>query len=215
VLIAVFCGFLVFERFYKKNKVVLSEFAAICLLPPLLFLVSVCALGGAPYIFRTAHIIMTSPEINYYAILFGRGPWYRYLIDFMALSPLVLILSCGFFLQYLVSKKRDGIISYLLFVSLGVFIIFNLFTKNVRYVLFLDVTLRLFAILMLKNICDRYFTKSALPLLFILVMILAAADYLSFYSYFIEGRIYDPSTAALFKANRIVPQEYFYYAIKQ
>jgi 4-amino-4-deoxy-L-arabinose transferase-like glycosyltransferase len=202
-----------FKRFYNKRKFSVLEFILICVLPPLVFAWVIAALGGAPYLLRTARIILISPRINSYAILYGKGPWYRYLIDYLALSPWIFILSCGFILQYLVSKKRDGLITYLLLVSVAVFCILNLFTKNIRYVLILDISVRLFALLMLKSLCDRYFPRAALPALFVSVLILGAADYLSFYNYFIQGRIYDPSSAALFKANLMVPQEYF-YAVK-
>ena len=34
-----------------------------------------------------------------YAILTGDGPWYRYLLDLMTVSPLVLILALGMAFQ--------------------------------------------------------------------------------------------------------------------
>lgn len=205
LLSVIFAGFLIIGALRYKLKVSLTEFIAICLLPPVLFVLALVALGGAPYIAYIAQIIIGSPGNNTYAILFGQGPWFRYLIDFFAFSPWVMILSLGFIVYYFTLKNREGIVSYFILVFLAIFCLFNLFTKNVRYVILLDVPLRLFTLFMIKELCQRYFPKAVVPAMTVCVLLLAGVDYLNFHSLFVREAVYDPVSFSLFKANHMIP----------
>ncbi|MCX5711373.1 MAG: glycosyltransferase family 39 protein [Candidatus Omnitrophica bacterium] len=205
LLSIVFAGFLLIRALYFKLRVTLAEVIAICVLPPVLFVLALIVLGGGPYIAYISQIIICSPSNNAYALLFGRGPWFRYLIDFFALSPLVMILSLGFITYYFTLKKREGTVSYFIFVFLAAFCLFNLFTKNVRYVILLDMPLRLFTLLMIKELCQRYFPKAVMPAMTVCVLLLVSADYLNFHSIFVREAVYDPVSFSLFKANHMIP----------
>jgi len=205
ILFAVFAAYLLIQAFCFKKKITLTGFILICIVPPVLSALVLVALGGAPYLWRIAQILVSSPVNNYYAILFCRGPWFRYLIDYFFLSPPVMILALGFILYYLTLKTRESTVSYFLFAFLIIFLSFNLLSKNVRYVIVLDIPLRLFALLMLKKLSERYFPKAVFASLLILTLAVSAADYLNFHKIFIKSEVYDPSSVSLFKANLLIP----------
>jgi len=205
LLSVIFAGFLIIGALYFKLRVSLTEFIAACVLPPVLFVLALVALGGVPYIAYIAQIIIGSPGSNTYAILFGQGPWFRYLIDYFTLSPWVMVLSLGFIVHYFTLKKKEGAVSYFIFVFLAAFCLFNLFTKNVRYVILLDMPLRLFTLLMIKELCQRYLAKAVFPAMTVCVLLLAGVDYLNFHSLFVREAVYDPVSFSLFKANHMIP----------
>ena len=107
VLLAIpFLVLLLMDRFVYKNEYSVKEFLSALLLPPFIALGVYALLGCLPYIFDTAKIILNSPQTNSYALLFGSGPWYRYLIDYMILSPWVVILAIGFVFYFFLNKER-------------------------------------------------------------------------------------------------------------
>jgi 4-amino-4-deoxy-L-arabinose transferase-like glycosyltransferase len=150
-------------------------------------------------------IILSSPAHNEYAILFGSGPWFRYLIDYMLLSPWVLILSSGFIFWHLASKEHDERVVYFLLAFVVLFFSLNFFTKNVRYVMVLDTPMRLFSVLMLKKLFDARFPKRAFLLISVCVAAIAVFDCLNFYNLFVRGDIYDPVSYWLLKIEHIIP----------
>ncbi|MDP2942209.1 MAG: glycosyltransferase family 39 protein, partial [Candidatus Omnitrophota bacterium] len=200
VLLSVF--FLLYLIFYKDKKYLLP----VTLFPFLIAGVVYLILAGGPSnMIKAIKIILTSPSHNEYAILFGSGPWFRYLIDYMLLSPWVVILSSGFIFWHLASKEHDERVSYFLLAFVVLFFSLNFFTKNVRYVMALDMPMRLFSVLMLKKLFETRFPKQALLLVSVSVIAIAVFDYLNFHSLFVRGEIYDPVSYWLLKIEHIIP----------
>src|SRR5206468_12166266 len=52
--------------------------------------------GGAAPLIATYQLSVSKNYELKYAILTGDGPWYRYLVDFMLVRPIVLLLAIGF-----------------------------------------------------------------------------------------------------------------------
>jgi len=61
--------------------------------------------GGLSNLIEIYHLLVTKAEHLDYAILTGDGPWYRYLVDEMVLSPIILCLAIGAGL-HLVRKNK-------------------------------------------------------------------------------------------------------------
>lgn len=195
--------FFVFYLIFRKNR----RYLLSATLFPSLAAGSVYLIlaGGAFNLVNTIKIILSSPQNNEYAILFGSGPWSRYIIDYMLLSPWVAILSSGFVFWHLASKEHDERITYFLLAFVVLFFSFNFFTKNVRYVMMLDVPMRLFCVLMLNKLFEARFPKQAFVLACVSVITISAFDYINFHNLFVSGGIYDPVTYWLLRGEHIIP----------
>jgi 4-amino-4-deoxy-L-arabinose transferase-like glycosyltransferase len=200
---------LIFIVIYKtifKGKVKWSDCLYIFIYPVfLLLLVYYFASGSLFKITEVVKVVSTTVKDNQYAILFGSGPWFRYIIDYILLSPWVAILSMGFILSYLFSKDSDEKILYFLLVFIVLFFVLNIFTKNIRYVMILDMPMRLFSVFMLKKLFENKFPKYAFILITVLVISISVFDYINFFDLFIKEGIYDPVSFSLLRAKHIIP----------
>jgi hypothetical protein len=147
------------------------------------------------------------PSINEYSVFFCRGAWFRYIVDFICLSPVTTMLALVFIVNAFVEKDtfKDYKKAFFLFLVLVVFTVLSSFdyNKNVRYVMSLDMPLRLFAVLSLSSIANRLRVSEAV--LFIMVLFLCILDYGNFLYLFCERNIYDPISYHLMVARRFIP----------
>ncbi|MCK9572176.1 MAG: glycosyltransferase family 39 protein [Candidatus Omnitrophica bacterium] len=200
-----FIIYLAYKNYILKEKVYLKEYCFVIFAPLFISGLIYLSLGCAGYLLSTVKIILNSPANNLYALNFGSGPWFRYLIDYMLLSPFVLILAIGFIAANFFETKNNRIAVYFsLVIILGLFF-FNFFTKNVRYVIFLDAPIRLLAVLALGKITQRVFPLRANVWIFAIVICLSFFDCLNFQRFFIFYNIYDPVSFLLLQASHIIP----------
>lgn len=142
----------------------------------------------------------TSP----YSAIWGQGPWYKYLIDYLMMEPftfIIALMASGFML---LSGVRDQKI--LFFFGLGVYLllIYGFISKNVRYLILLDLPIRFFAAWFVYRVIESVsFSKRDVTLGFLVVIILF--NYRSFAYYFKKANIYDTISYNLLEANHIVP----------
>ncbi len=79
-----------------------------------------------------------------YAILTGDGPWYRYLLDLLTVSPLVLLLAAGMAFQ--VRREDKEILFLLVFIVASYALMANVkYGLNLRYAAIWDLPIRLLA----------------------------------------------------------------------
>ncbi|MDD5476595.1 MAG: glycosyltransferase family 39 protein [Candidatus Omnitrophica bacterium] len=201
-----FLGWHLWQNWLMKRRIALKEFLIIYVSPCLLVALIYYCLGVLFFIPATAKIILFSPSTNNYAVFFGSGPWYRYIIDYLILSPWILILSFGYIMVILLNKgKEDKTAVFLCAFLVFNFFIFNFFTKNARYIMSIDMPMRIFALLMLDRICKRYMQNKSFIIVSILIVFLAFSDYLRFYILFVQQGIYDPMSFRLLSAVQIIP----------
>ncbi|MDD2679845.1 MAG: glycosyltransferase family 39 protein [Candidatus Omnitrophica bacterium] len=206
LLVIVFLLYFLAERFIYGKKTGLKAITALLFLPLIFTGLAYLALGCFPYMSDTLKILFGHPQPASYATLFCSGPWYRYLIDYMLLSPWVVILAIGFIFSFFLQREEDALALYFIFVFLLTFILFSVFMKNVRYVIILDTPLRLFSLLMLNSLARRVCPRQGhMKLTFVLVMVLVLFDCFNFYNLFIAKGIYDPTSFFLLKAKQIIP----------
>jgi hypothetical protein len=138
-----------------------------------------------------------------YAIAYSQGPWFRYLIDFFLLSPFTALLAIGYFF----TAGGQQVDRFLGRCTLLLFVVFSLMAlKNVRYVSFLDIPMRILAVLTLGSLSHHSaIAKFGERMLIVAVVLLAAYDLYLFYTIFIHGAVYDPVTANLARAERLIP----------
>ena len=94
----------------------------------------------------------------HYAILTGDGPWYRYLVDLMLVSPIVLLLAIGTVFRLNRTMKSEWFMS--IFIAASYLIMCNLkYGMNLRYGNMWDLPLRFLAfseIVWLASFAKRY-----------------------------------------------------------
>jgi len=205
LLSPIFVVFLLMYKFLFKREVRLMDFLSVSIFPFLIVGMVYLSVGGLTHTLQTIRIILHSPKTNPHAIAFGQGPWFRYIIDFMLLSPWVVLCSIGFIFSYFLSERRHDLEVFAIVFAVLSYFLFNFFTKNVRYVMMLDIPMRLFTVLLLKEIISRSVPRHATLVLTLLILGLALLDYMNFYTLFLEQGIYDPISHALLKSKRFIP----------
>lgn len=94
-----------------------------------------------------------------FAIRTGDGPWYRYLVDLMLVSPLVVILAIGALFQIDRERHRPQLFMAL-FIAASYLVMCNLpYAMNLRYANMWDAPLRLLAFTQLVLLADRFGRK--------------------------------------------------------
>ncbi|MBU4376953.1 MAG: glycosyltransferase family 39 protein, partial [Candidatus Omnitrophica bacterium] len=204
LLIPVFISYLFIRKYGLKKDVMRNDFLSASIYPAAITAaIYLIASGSVSNVLKIARIIISSPATNQYAVLYCSGSWIRYITDFFLISPLVLLFALGFIISYLSSKKRDVKIAYFLIVTVVYYLILNLFAKNIRYAMLLDIPLRLFALGAVLRLTENRGGKYRHLYAPIIILALAAYDYMSFYRLFIADGIYDPVSALLLSARGI------------
>lgn len=168
----------------------------------------VLAAGGVGPLVTVFRGILAGPGSNPYTIEYGSGPWYRYVVDFVVLSHAPTLLAVGFAGSFLVRVARGGyerVHAY--FGVLAALLLFehSFVTKNARYLMLLELPLRLYSIGMLAELARAPRSARAAAAVTAAVASLAWLDVRSFEALFVAGRAYDPVSAFLLVLRGIVP----------
>jgi hypothetical protein len=115
--------------------------------------------GGLGTTIEIYRLLVSKASVLEYAIVTGDGPWYRYLIDLMTVSPVILVLAIGGIFR-LRSTERAGMF-LLLFVAASFLVMANIrYGMNLRYTNMWDFPLRYLAMLCLWGIIPRKSTQA-------------------------------------------------------
>lgn len=130
-----------------------------------------------------------------YGMQYGSGGWYQYLIDFFLLSPPATLLFFGA-VAYLIfnrSKPFDhGNILYIfLFFWIYIIIVYHVFSKNVRYVGFLEWIHYLFAVLFIVKLTEYFSFKRNNLIISSVFFIILWLNVSNFNNIFITNAVYD------------------------
>lgn len=175
------------------------------------------AAGGLSPILETARIILNSPATNKYAIEFGSGPWQRYLVDFIAVSPLPT-LGAILYIGYSFGGKTatqsgehetaHALGRYMAFVAALLLLEYALFTKNLRYVAVLDIPIRVLCALFLVRVAEK--STLCKGLVYAATPLLCAKGVHTYLTLFIKGDVYDPLTFFLLRGLHMIPSHLNY-----
>jgi 4-amino-4-deoxy-L-arabinose transferase-like glycosyltransferase len=196
VLSAFFVFYILWNRaFLDRGSAVLGPLLAVIAAIAAALATFTAVTGSPKALASLASIILTSPATNEYAVRFQSGGLERYIKDFFLVSPAVLILGVAYCLQYFVRQddRYAGQFFLIVFFIVG-YIGFSFFSKNLRYVLALDVPLRIMA----SALCVRsasYIPRWGAPIAASACLFLCATDLSLFNYYFLVHSIYDPVTA--------------------
>jgi 4-amino-4-deoxy-L-arabinose transferase-like glycosyltransferase len=163
--------------------------------------------------FKIGRAMTSGLGTNEYVTQYQNGPWHRYLIDWISLSPLVLLLLPAAVYAVNVSPSCPPSHRFLSWVLVGYFLIitFSGISFNVRYMLLLEIPARVLVALFLLSFVRgegvgagwragwRTAGVSAL------LMINAVVEWGIFRQVFLVEKVYDPVSYTLLKALRFIP----------
>lgn len=153
----VYCALaiVVFANRWLKYGTVTPRFLTFSVIGPATgVLVLVVLAGGFEPFIGVYQTLVAKAQNLPYAQQTGDGPWYRYLLDIMTVSPIVLVLALGA-LFALVPQRRE--LAFLaLFVAGSYLIMCNVkYGMNLRYASIWELPLRTAAFAMVWHLCSR------------------------------------------------------------
>jgi len=100
--------------------------------------------GGAGPLMATYQLSVSKNYELKYAILTGDGPWHRYLVDLMLVSPIILLLAIGSAFNLRRANKAGWF--FLIFIAASYLVMCNIkYGMNLRYANMWDLPLRVLA----------------------------------------------------------------------
>jgi 4-amino-4-deoxy-L-arabinose transferase-like glycosyltransferase len=107
--------------------------------------------GGLANLIETYRLLVTKASVAHYAIMTGDGPWYRYLVDLLLVSPIILILAIGALFRLNRTMKPE--LYFVVFIAASYLIMCNVkYGMNLRYANIWDMPLRFLAISCLSGL---------------------------------------------------------------
>lgn len=183
--------------------VVTPRLLAVMVLGPLAGVLGLMTLAGGP-----AELVATyqqSVSKNYtlpYAIKTGDGPWYRYFVDLMLVSPVVLIFAIGEMFRLSRARKKEWFVT--IFMAASFLIMCNIkYGMNLRYANMWDMPLRLLAVCQWSALCARLQQRRELVLTLGIVA-LCVMEVRQYSILFVQHDLYELVTGGLVWALQIV-----------
>ncbi len=161
------------------------------------------ALCGGPENFMTVYLLLVEKAYTLqYAILTGDGPWYRYLVDLLLSSPLVLLLAVG--AVFRLDKKEPAPLYLALFVGITYLIMCNIkYGMNLRYTNMWDMPLRCLAFGQMAWLSAKLPRHRDLALM-AMVGLVCALELRNYATFFMEFPLYELVSEGLLRALKIL-----------
>jgi len=195
-------GLVVTNRWAKFGTVTPGLLIAGIIGPALGVLALVLLAGGFPQFTEIYHLLVTKAETLTYAIKTGDGPWYRYVVDLLLLSPLVLILAIGgVFTQV---RKRPAYVYLVAFVGFSYAVMCNVrYGMNLRYASIWDLPLRALAAAQVGALAARFGSWQSW-VTGVAIAALCAYDLRQYHLFFVHGGLYELVTGGLLQVVKIL-----------
>ncbi len=170
--------------------------------PLLGFVILVFLAGGLSNLVTTYQLSVSKNFQLAYAVVTGDGPWYRYLVDILLVSPIVLILAIGAAFRLDRTQKPELFLS--LFVAASYLVMCNIkYGMNLRYTNMWDMPLRFLAfsqIIYLFSSLRRYRTV----IVCLTVALLCALELRQYFILFVRYPLYELVSEGLLRALKIL-----------
>ncbi|HEX4662164.1 MAG TPA: hypothetical protein VH144_00960, partial [Candidatus Saccharimonadales bacterium] len=140
---------------------------------------------------------------NPYSILAQDGAWFRYLVDFILVSPLIVAFALGAIFQLRRKDRADVFLAVFLALSfVGMSSIS--YGMSLRYAAYWDLPLRWLAVSQVIQLTRRFGKERAVFISVTILTILVVIDLFQYWRYFVHGQIYDPVSFQLLRASRLI-----------
>lgn len=197
-----FLGIIAANRFLRYG-VASRVLLLLTLAGPLLglaILVSLC--GGLTIFLDVYRLLVAKASVLPYAIATGDGPWYRYLIDLMLMSPLVFLLAWAAVFRLKLTDKP--LLFLLVFVAATYLLMCNVrYGMNLRYTNMWDMPLRYMAVSCIFD-CLQPIRRYRGAMTVIAVAFLCAIDLRQYSIFFVQNDLYELVTGGLLRALQIL-----------
>jgi len=175
---------------------------AVLVVAPLIYLlveIGICgSIGNLIDTYRTYAALQSKLS---YTLQYEKGPWFHYLLDFLAIAPLVFVSGIiGLSTTKTEESIRHGRNLALIYLASAILLFAQLPIINIRLVLFVEMFLRLGAVLGIVHIASLLPTKWMRTAILGLISLLILSDSFQFYQIFIKGNVYSPTTFLLLRA---------------
>ncbi len=184
-------------------------FLPLLVAPAVCALVYVVAAGGVAPVLELVDIIVNSPETNQYAQRWGSGPWYRYVVDFLLMSPWPPLLCLAALGALLARSRVDTVEPRIAFFALVLVMLiaeYALFTKNLRYVAVLELPIRILAVHFLWSLTAARGRVQWIALCVALVLWNSGSELATFDAFFVQNEVYDPVSRMLLRFREFIPR---------
>ena len=189
-------GVLAMGRLLRLGEVGL-ELVATTLLAPALAVGILCLLMGGPHEFISFfQLFAARNEVSDYSIATQDGPWFRYLIDFILISPLVAVLAIGAIFQLRVTDRLNMVMALFLGFSFVVMAWVE-YGMSLRYAAYWDVPLRWLALTQILLFAQRLRKLNPAMVAVSVLLLVCASDLWQYNVYFVKAKLYDPITTNL------------------
>lgn len=182
---------------------VTRELVVATVLGPMLGVVALIFFAGGIGTFIETYQLSVVKNLNLrYAILTGDGPWHRYLVDLLLVSPVILLLAVGSIFRLDRTKKPECFMA--IFIAASYLIMCNVrYGMNLRYANMWDMPLRFLAvspIVAMTALAGRY----AKLLTAVAVVLVAAIEFRQYYILAVQNPLYELVPHDLLRALRIL-----------
>lgn len=202
--------FILLARFFKI-PVVYKDLIPICGIPvAIVVLVYLTVLGGFANFSIFVHSLYLThfvDQANAYALDFSGGPWFRYFVDFMLLSPVVTLIAVGYAGHLLLERSREWKHMFFLTYFAAIYIPLSLLqhTKVVRFVINLEMVLALFCAWAVLEFFKKDIQKEKWGGALLTLLAISAVSFSSFFKLFAVASMLDPITYHLVQIQGFIP----------
>jgi len=193
---------LVSNRWIKFGVVSRNLIIATILGPALGVTILAWLAGGMDTLITTYQLSVSKNYELEYAILSGDGPWHRYLIDLLLVSPLIVILALGALFNLSREKKLEWFC--VVFVGASYLIMCNIkYGMNLRYANMWDLPLRILAFSQLVRI-SSFIPRWRLISLVMMTGLVCAVEFRQYIVLAVNYPLYELVTPGLMHALKIL-----------
>lgn len=184
-------GILAFNRWACFGTVTRALLAVTVVGPALGVIGLAVACGGIANLIGVLKLNVEKSYAIEYVIKTGDGPWFRYILDLLTMSPGVTLLAVAAFFQVRLDEKRNSY--FALFILLSYLVMTNVkYGLNLRYATIWDMPLRWLAFSQLTALSTLLPRRYVAIFLGVSVAILCVTDLQHYYLFFSQNGLYDP-----------------------
>jgi 4-amino-4-deoxy-L-arabinose transferase-like glycosyltransferase len=154
--------------------------------------------GGITTFVETYRLLVSKASVLPYAIATGDGPWYRYLVDLLLVSPVIFLLGWG---GIVTLRKTDRASIYLItFMAATYLVMCNVrYGMNLRYTNMWDMPMRYLAVVCLMNVTQSM-SRNRSAAIAGSIAVLCFLDLRQYQIFFMEHDLYELVTGGLLRA---------------
>lgn len=200
---AALAGLLMLNRWLRFGAITPRLLMVMALGPVFGVAVLIALAGGVVPFLEIYRLLVTKAQQLTYAIQTGDGPWHRYLIDLLTVSPAMLLLAIGGMFCVLRERRAYGWLLGFVLLSYAVMCQVR-YGMNLRYAIIWDLPLRAFAYGQIAWLTRQCFSARQPIVVAAVVAALCAYELRQYFIFFGEAGLYELATGGLLEAVKVL-----------